>query len=767
MKGKSLALKRISKDLKEIKTNPLEGIGVESLLNDSMRYIVNIKLLQGPYTNYCVQLLLTFPDNYPSKPPKILIYPNQAIDGQYHHHIFPDSMKDENGKHFKKFCFDLLDNDFMSTKEENTGWNPSYTMSSLLVQVQNFISEPDMHGHLPDKNKIDQLMESMNYYQRNFTVINENGEQEVITHTWAKPYPEMYNKNEKENTEESNNQNNKNKNDNRMQQIKENLTCFMLKLNYIDDPDILLGYPIIQTKTEKEKIELYPIPELITYEGYVSQIVKNEIKLDYYFDIKFKSANNQFYNYWIPIYIDENHYKKNRTAILNSFSIIKYGAIGKKKYDFKPEHIFEILPILLNKMIIGIFNGKSTISTAFIRSYFHYVLLFKKLCLEFENDYCKYVNHILTLVKNNNYEVNRKIIPDLGNFLMLLFFSNRDTHTDKMKKIWYALFEESAARRPYWIFHGDELKEQTRKLILQFQKPTLDELCLKRFELDPYYKMIHPKLFLTDLKNEGLYDKIIDIMKEDTFINDNIKDHYAEEEYDFIMSIDINNYINSLKPEYIKHIVENDFKRIYSECTKETIKKINKLLSKLIFTYYFDEKQNEGLELYKDEVEKINELYDNYKVNELLKDKRIENIDEIVRFIFDNQKGNKLFIITFLTAKKIEDKEFMKELENNYGIYLDVDIFIKEMKQKLNEIKSLNEMYKFIGSEYGKDKSDLEIIIESYEKAKSKGYIGPRNISTQTNPGIIGNNSLDIREGRGRGNRGGRGGRRGGRRGGI
>ena len=65
-----------------------------------------------------------------------------------------------------------------------------------------------MHGHLPDKNKIDQLMESMNYYQRNFTVINENGEQEVITHTWAKPYPEMYNKNEKENTEESNNQNN-------------------------------------------------------------------------------------------------------------------------------------------------------------------------------------------------------------------------------------------------------------------------------------------------------------------------------------------------------------------------------------------------------------------------------------------------------------------------------------------------------------------------------------------------------------------------------
>ena len=159
----------------------------------------------------------------------------------------------------------------------------------------------------------------------------------------------------------------------------------------------------------------------------------------------------------------------------------------------------------------------------------------------------------------------------------------------------------------------------------------------------------------------------------------------------------------------------------------------------------------------------------NYKVNELLKDERIKNMNEILKFIFDNQKGNKLFIITFLTAKKIEDKEFMKELESNYGIYLDVDTFIKEMKQKLNEIKSLNEMYKFIGSEYGKDKSDFEIIVESYEKAKSKGYIGPKTISTQINPEILGNNSRDIRIRRGGGSRGGdRGGRGGGRRvGGI
>ena len=152
MTTKSLAIKRINKDIKEITKSPIEGIGIVSLSNDPMNYIVNIKLLEGPYKNYCVQLLLTFPENYPTKPPKMLIYPNQAIDNQYHHHIFPDFKRDETGKCFKKFCIDLLDNDFMSTKDEYTGWNPSYTISSVLLQVQHFLSDPDMNGHIPEEN---------------------------------------------------------------------------------------------------------------------------------------------------------------------------------------------------------------------------------------------------------------------------------------------------------------------------------------------------------------------------------------------------------------------------------------------------------------------------------------------------------------------------------------------------------------------------------------------------------------------------------------
>ena len=93
-------------------------------------------------------------------------------------------------------------------------------------------------------------------------------------------------------------------------------------------------------------------------------------------------------------------------------------------------------------MIIGMFNGKSSISSAFIRCYFQFVLLFKKWCLEFEKEYLKYTNHILTLISKNKYNIEKSIVPDNGNFLMILFFSNKDNHTPKMKKMWYYLFED-------------------------------------------------------------------------------------------------------------------------------------------------------------------------------------------------------------------------------------------------------------------------------------------------------------------------------------
>ena len=190
MSYKNTSLLRINKDIEEIEKSPIEGIGIVSLDNNPKEYIVNIRIMAGIYEGYCLQLLLTIPDNYPIFPPKILIYPGQPFDGTYHHHIFQDNREDENGGHFKKFCFDLLENDFLSTTNQFSGWNPSYTISTLLLQVQNFLAVPDMpEEHLPNKNQIEELMKSMDNYERIFYIKDDDI---LKIHTWKNPYPEIY-----------------------------------------------------------------------------------------------------------------------------------------------------------------------------------------------------------------------------------------------------------------------------------------------------------------------------------------------------------------------------------------------------------------------------------------------------------------------------------------------------------------------------------------------------------------------------------------------
>ena len=111
-KSKLISLKRINKDIQEITKNPIEGIGIIQYENDFMKYIINIQLMNGIYKGFCLQLLLTFSETYPTNPPKILLFPGQNFDQNFHHHVFNDF----NG--FYKFCFDLLENDFMKNIQD-------------------------------------------------------------------------------------------------------------------------------------------------------------------------------------------------------------------------------------------------------------------------------------------------------------------------------------------------------------------------------------------------------------------------------------------------------------------------------------------------------------------------------------------------------------------------------------------------------------------------------------------------------------------------
>ena len=522
--------------------------------------------------------------------------------------------------------------------------------------------------------------------------------------------------------------------DETIQLIKENLTCSVLKKNYIDDPSIILGYPIVRSssKYNPNKIELYPIPEMLSYDGFLSEIDNQQEKLDHYFETNFISSGNEAYNCWIPVYINKTHYEKNRAHILNSFSVIKFGPEGKAEYDFKPDQIFEILPIVLNKMIIGMFNGKTQISSAFIKSYFQYVLLFKKLCDDFEDENLAFMNKKLALILDNEYKIDKKIIPDIGDFLMILFFCNKDTHEEQMKKMWDCLFEEVIIRTMFWGFHSDENKEKMKKIVLKTRN---NNTCMRRYENEPNFKMKYLDKFIADLNRLKLFDQIVDIISKDK---------------KYLESIVVGK--DSAKQQIINNMSQN-FKSLFRGCGDDSRNQIKKIITdNLDFSDYF--------------FELVDSRYNNFQVSDILRDGNIKNKDEIVETLFDSQRGNKLLIITFFAQKKIEEKGFLEELEKNYGIYLEVDDFIEEMQKKLDEIKTFKQLLEYVGSDFGKDKTDLEIIIEAYDKAKEKNYLKPINNQINNNQiNIInnnlfrGNNQNNRGRGRGRGSQRGRGGR--------
>jgi hypothetical protein len=249
----------------------------------------------------------------------------------------------------------------------------------------------------------------------------------------------------------------------------------------------------------------------------------------------------------------------------------------------------------------------------------------------------------------------------------------------------------------FWIFHSRDTKENMKNINFQDKNKNNNKLYLEEFEKNPDFKMNNLNKFNEDIKKINIYKDIIDIISTDK---------------GYISHIFIG---KSKAREQAEINIKKSFKRLFQECSKEGKDKLkNIILNNLNFVDYFPQM-----------ISKNNELYENYKVHELLKDLSDDTKKEILKTAFEGQKGNKLLIITFFAQKKIEEKGFLDELEKNYGVFLDVDNFIQDMNKKLLEIKSYTDLFEFVGADFYKNKykDDFELIIESYKKALEKNYI--------------------------------------------
>jgi hypothetical protein len=207
--------------------------------------------------------------------------------------------------------------------------------------------------------------------------------------------------------------------------------------------------------------------------------------------------------------------------------------------------------------------------------------------------------------------------------------------------------------------------------------------------------------FNDDLHAKNIYKNIIEIIQNDKGYLDGV----------FIGK-------DSAKKQ-VEILIKQSFKGLFTRCSKEGKEKIREIILKNL---YFPDYFGVGVNM------KNEELYDNFQVHELLKNLSESKKNEVIKTAFESQKGNYLLLITFFAQKKIEEKGFLEQLEKNYGVYLDVDNFIKEMNQKISEIKTYKALFEYIEADFikeekYKDKDDIDLIIDSYIKAREKNYI--------------------------------------------
>ncbi|KAJ5080208.1 ubiquitin-conjugating enzyme family protein [Anaeramoeba ignava] len=110
---------RLQNDLKAMTTNPPSGISA-GIVDDNI--FLWEAIITGPeetpFEGGIFSLKLSFPQEYPSKPPRV-----KFVTQMFHPNIFPSG----------ELCLDILQNQ----------WSPVYTVDTILTSIQSLLTDPN------------------------------------------------------------------------------------------------------------------------------------------------------------------------------------------------------------------------------------------------------------------------------------------------------------------------------------------------------------------------------------------------------------------------------------------------------------------------------------------------------------------------------------------------------------------------------------------------------------------------------------------------
>lgn len=433
----SCTLKRLLRDVKVMQCSKANGISASPLADNMMVWHAQVQILNGIYEGCNIHLVIKIPENYPFSPPHVYIANGQGFDRVHHSHVY------NNGDTFGlSICNDMTANFQFHFKEKvGYGWSPGTTLEDLLINMQVFLSDPDQAT--PTNDDIENLKKQLATFQCT----------ECTECSQCTCAPATATTSSSGNSADSSADTNSEDSDNNTavctSESLSKLMCSITKDTYHSNNQIILGYPLLITKDSLGRMHITPILELISYDAFMMEIQKHSEKLDSYDSIKFRSATGHYYNHWIPIYLNQEHFERSRVTIQNALTVIRYGVEGKAEYDFTPEIILNVIPTLLNKTILALIKKDIHGSTNAIEAYGQFLHLFMAYLEIYPELYAK-INAEIENFKSDVFYRHKKQVPDLGEFIIKLFFSSKFSYADSELK--RALVDEHFARQMYWVY---------------------------------------------------------------------------------------------------------------------------------------------------------------------------------------------------------------------------------------------------------------------------------------------------------------------------
>jgi len=178
------------------------------------------------------------------------------------------------------------------------------------------------------------------------------------------------------------------------------LICFYSKRHFTEDT---LGVGLnLENKMNGKLAYITTTFDLVSYEGFMKEKVR-------------KAVYKEPFTHWLPLYINKQHAVNSIPLATEAMAKICADCYG----HFEPWMVLEVIPKLMNSMVVSVMSGKLYASVMALEGYcaFHHLFL---MFLEVYPELKQKVDETIQIFLRDDMSRHKKIIPALGEWIPLL-----------------------------------------------------------------------------------------------------------------------------------------------------------------------------------------------------------------------------------------------------------------------------------------------------------------------------------------------------------